>query len=66
MSNEADGMLYLLKAEPTLLPEAPADTTVAQMERRFIKERQREGIERTKADGIYQGGKRRLNRAMAT
>ena len=36
---------------------------VAQMERRFIKERQREGIERAKADGIYQGGKRRLNRA---
>src|SRR5215210_3117338 len=36
---------------------------VAQMERRFIKERQREGIERAKADGIYQGGNRRLNRA---
>src|SRR3954447_20511496 len=36
---------------------------VAQMEQRFIKERQREGIERAKADGIYQGGKRRLNRA---
>jgi Resolvase, N terminal domain len=33
---------------------------VAQMERRFIKERQREGIDRAKADGIYQGGKRRL------
>jgi DNA invertase Pin-like site-specific DNA recombinase len=26
---------------------------VAQMERRFIKERQREGIERAKADGVY-------------
>jgi DNA invertase Pin-like site-specific DNA recombinase len=36
---------------------------VAQMERRFIKERQREGIERAKADGVYQGGERRLNRA---
>lgn len=28
---------------------------VAQMERRFIKERQREGIERAKADGVYRG-----------
>src|SRR4051812_7437750 len=35
---------------------------VAQMERRFIKERQREGIERAKADGLYRGGKRRLDR----
>lgn len=35
---------------------------VAQMERRFIKERQREGIERAKADGAYTGGKRRLDR----
>lgn len=35
---------------------------VAQMERRFIKERQREGIERAKAEGVYRGGKRRLDR----
>ncbi len=35
---------------------------VAQMERRFIKERQREGIERAKASGTYRGGKRRLDR----
>ncbi|ARO57153.1 resolvase [Methylorubrum zatmanii] len=35
---------------------------VAQMERRFIKERQREGIKRAKAKGIYAGGKRRLDR----
>lgn len=35
---------------------------VAQMERRFIKERQREGIERAKAEGVYSGGKRRLDR----
>lgn len=35
---------------------------VAQMERRFIKERQREGIERAKAGGVYVGGKRRLDR----
>lgn len=35
---------------------------VAQMERRFIKERQREGIERAKATGVYLGGKRRLDR----
>jgi len=35
---------------------------VAQMERRFIKERQREGIERAKTRGIYAGGKRRLDR----
>jgi DNA invertase Pin-like site-specific DNA recombinase len=31
---------------------------VAQKERRFIKERQREGIARVKADGIYTGGNR--------
>ena len=36
---------------------------VAQMERRFIKERQRDGIEQAKARGLYQGGKRRLDRA---
>ena len=35
---------------------------VAQMERRFLKERQREGIERAKAAGTYIGGKRRLDR----
>jgi DNA invertase Pin-like site-specific DNA recombinase len=35
---------------------------VAQMERRFIRERQREGIERAKVEGVYQGGKRRLDR----
>ena len=35
---------------------------VAQMERRFIKERQREGIERAKAEGRYVGGKRRIDR----
>lgn len=34
---------------------------VAQMERRFIKERQREGISRAKAKGVYRGGKSRLN-----
>ena len=36
---------------------------VAQMERRFIKERQREGILVAKAKGRYQGGKRRFDRA---
>ena len=35
---------------------------VAQMERRFIKERQREGIERARGEGVYAGGKRRLDR----
>ena len=35
---------------------------VAQMERRFIKERQREGIERAKTEGAYRGGQRRLDR----
>lgn len=35
---------------------------VAQMERRFIKERQREGIKQAKANGIYKGGKRRIDR----
>ncbi|WP_323012960.1 recombinase family protein [Devosia sp.] len=34
---------------------------VAQMERRFIKERQREGIVRAKEEGRYKGGKRRLD-----
>ena len=34
---------------------------VAQMERRFIKERQREGIERAKAEGRYKGGQRRID-----
>lgn len=36
---------------------------VAQMERRFIKERQREGIERAKAKGVYRGGVARVDRA---
>ncbi len=35
---------------------------VAQMERRFIKERQREGIARAKVSGAYRGGTRRINR----
>ena len=35
---------------------------VAQMERRFIKERQRDGIERAKAAGTYKGGTARLDR----
>jgi DNA invertase Pin-like site-specific DNA recombinase len=35
---------------------------VAEMERRFIKERQREGIERAKEKGTYTGGKRRIDR----
>lgn len=35
---------------------------VAQMERRFIKERQREGIARAKAKGVYKGGTRRIDR----
>ncbi len=35
---------------------------VAQMERRFIKDRQRDGIEEAKAAGVYRGGKRRIDR----
>src|SRR3954447_20422072 len=35
---------------------------VAQMERRFIKDRQRDRIERAKGEGVYQGNKRRLDR----
>ena len=35
---------------------------VAQMERRFIRERQREGIEAAKAAKVYKGGTRRLDR----
>lgn len=34
---------------------------VAQMERRFIKERQREGIQRAKSAGQYTGGKVRID-----
>lgn len=34
---------------------------VAQMERRFIRERQREGICRAKSKGVYRGGKVRLD-----
>ncbi len=34
---------------------------VAQMERRFIKERQREGIERAKQQGKYKGGQQRID-----
>ncbi|WP_267426546.1 recombinase family protein [Methylobacterium sp. GC_Met_2] len=34
---------------------------VAQMERRFIKERQREGIARARTAGVYTGGKARLD-----
>ncbi|MBY5572200.1 recombinase family protein [Rhizobium leguminosarum] len=37
---------------------------VAQMERRFIKERQREGIARAKAEGNYKGGQARLDHAL--
>ncbi|GJD54750.1 recombinase family protein [Methylobacterium dankookense] len=35
---------------------------VAEMERRFIKERQKEGIAQAKAKGIYKGGTRRVDR----
>ncbi len=34
---------------------------VAEMERRFIRDRQREGIERAKVAGAYRGGKVRLD-----
>ncbi|ESY94643.1 recombinase family protein [Mesorhizobium sp. LNHC209A00] len=35
---------------------------VAQMERRFIKERQREGIEKARREGVYKGGQSRIDR----
>lgn len=35
---------------------------VASMERRFMKERQREGIEKAKAKGVYKGAARRVDR----
>lgn len=38
---------------------------VAQRARRFIKERQGEGIERAKVNGEYKGGKRRIDRDAA-
>lgn len=34
---------------------------IAQMERRFIKERQKEGIARAKTMGVYKGGKARVD-----
>ncbi|MFK0336998.1 recombinase family protein [Agrobacterium deltaense] len=37
---------------------------VAQMERRFIKERQKEGIERAKKNGLFRGGKIRLDHSL--
>lgn len=37
---------------------------VAQMERRFIKERQWEGIARAKPEGVYKGGKVRLDHSL--
>lgn len=39
---------------------------VAEMERGFIKARQREGIEKAKAEGIYKGGKRRIDAGKVT
>lgn len=36
--NLAEGMLHLLAAEPTLLPEAPANASGAQIEHRRINE----------------------------
>ncbi|MES0058372.1 recombinase family protein [Mesorhizobium sp. M0041] len=38
---------------------------VAQMERRFIKERQREGIEKAKVGGVYKGGQSRIDHQRA-
>lgn len=39
---------------------------VAQMERRFIKERQMEGIARAKEKGVYRGGRIKINRESVT
>lgn len=36
---------------------------VAEMERGFIKARQRDGIAKAKAEGVYKGGKRRIDPA---
>lgn len=38
---------------------------VAETERQFIRERQRAGIERAKANGVYTGGKRQIDHAEA-
>lgn len=38
---------------------------VAEMERRFIRERQKEGIAGAKAKGVYKGGTRRVDREQA-
>lgn len=37
---------------------------VAQMERRFLKERQREGIQKAKVAGVYKGAKARLDHGL--
>jgi DNA invertase Pin-like site-specific DNA recombinase len=37
---------------------------VAQMERRFIKERQKDGINLAKASGVYKGGVQRIERTI--
>ncbi len=36
--SDADALLYLLRGNPTLLPEAPPDTTAEQMDHRRLDE----------------------------
>lgn len=37
---------------------------IAEMERRFLKERQKEGIARAKERGVYRGGTKRIDRSL--
>lgn len=62
------GVKFVSLAEPWANTDTPAArlmltvmSGVAEFERGRIKERQREGIERAKADGAFKGGKRRYD-----
>lgn len=55
--------------DPAITTKGPAGRIVltvlgmvAEMERQFIKERQRDGIAAAKLKGVYKGGKRRIDR----
>jgi hypothetical protein len=53
---------FLRPRDELMVTRLDLSPMVAQLERRFIKERQREGIERAKAERVYRGGKRRIDR----
>lgn len=60
---------FLTVLEPHVTTKGPTGRMVltvlgmvAEMELGFIKDRQKTGIERAKAEGVYTGGKRRIDR----